>query len=136
MAREAVHSAWSGDEIPSPPNYAMLDTLALRAFNNVNDQTFAAMSAKARLEAFALEYCRTIGDAEEAEIDAEAEALGVPVDRVNALKGLESAERARILAEVLRIFGDRELANDADTKLDKLLDDVLGTSGFEGTIPG
>ena len=114
----------------------MSDTLALRAFNSVNGSEFAAMSAKARLEAFAIEYCRTITAAEEAEIDAEASALGVPVDRVHALKGMATAERARILAEVLRIFGDREQANDEHTKLDRLLDDVLGTSGFEGTIPG
>lgn len=114
----------------------MSETLASRAFSNVNGPDFAAMSAKARLEAFAIQYCRTIGEADEPEIDAEASALGVPVDRVQALKGLASAERARILAEVLRIFGDREQANDEHTKLDRLLDDVLGVSGFEGTIPG
>jgi hypothetical protein len=114
----------------------MSDTLALRAFNNVNGPDFAAMSAKSRLEAFAIEYCRTITEASEPEIEAEATALGVPVDRVHAIKGMATAERALILAEVLRIFGDREQANDEHTKLDRLLDDVLGVSGFEGTIPG
>ena len=45
-------------------------------------------------------------------------------------------DRAHILAEVLRIFGDRTEGTEDRTKLDKLLDDVLGTSGHEGTIPG
>ena len=58
-----------------------------------------------------------------------------PDHRARRLR-LVTAERARILATVLRIFGDREQANDHATKLDKLLDDVLGTAGFEGTIPG
>lgn len=94
------------------------------------------MSAKARLEAFAWEYCKTVSEAPEDAVQAEALALGLPIERLHTLQSLVTAERAQILAEVLRIFGDREQANDGETRLDKLLDDVLGVSGFEGTIPG
>jgi hypothetical protein len=114
----------------------MTHTLASRAFNAINDAAFAEMSAKARLEAFAIEYCRVVSNAAEPEIQEEAAALGLPTERVHALKGLDGSARAQILAEVLRIFGDRAVANDEHTKLDTLLDDVLGTSGFEGTMPG
>lgn len=114
----------------------MTETIALEAFNSVNTAEFAALSPKARLEAFAWEYCRRVSEASPDAIVAEASALGVPVERLQELQGLATAERARILAEVLRLFGDRETANDGETKLDRLLDDVLGTSGFEGTIPG
>ena len=114
----------------------MADTLAQKAFGSANTDAFASMAPKARLEAFAWEYCKTVADASDDDISREAEALGVDVARLSALSGLVSAERAKILAEVLRIFGDRETSRDGETGLDRLLDDVLGTSGFEGTIPG
>lgn len=114
----------------------MSETLTKRAFDSVNTPDFAAMSPKARLEAFAWEYCRTVSGASAPEVEAEAASLGLPVARLQGLSALVGAERARILAEVLRIFGDRQEGTEHATKLDALLDEVLGTSGFQGTIPG
>jgi len=111
-------------------------SLAERAFSSVASPEFSAMSPKARLESFAWAYCRTVAEATPADVEAEAAAMGMPSSRLHALQELVNAERARILAEVLRIFGDRESGSDHASKLDALLDDVLGTSGFEGTIPG
>lgn len=114
----------------------MTDTLAQHAFDALNKDEFTGFSPKGRLEAFAWEYCRTVSEAPEEAVAAEAGALGLPVERLHALRDLVAADRSKILAAVLTIFGDREQANDDRTKLDKLMDDVLGTSGHEGTIPG
>lgn len=115
----------------------MSDSLAQKAFETVNSTPeFTEMSPKARLEAFAWAYCRTVAESTDAEIAAEAAALGLPLERLAGLRELVHNDRAHILAEVLRIFGDRAEGTEDRTKLDKLLDDVLGTSGHEGTIPG
>src|SRR4051794_19381889 len=114
----------------------MSESLAQKAFASVNTPEFSALSPKGRLEAFAWAYCRTVAEAPDEDVAAEATALGLPLERLSGLKALVHNDRARILAEVLRIFGDRAEGTEDRTKLDKLLDDVLGTSGHEGTIPG
>ena len=114
----------------------MADTLASQAYNAVNTADYAAMSRKGRLEAFAWSYCRTVAEASDDAIEAEAVALGVPRDRLSMLARLVDAEQAKILAEVLRIFGDREQADGQTTEFDRLLDEVMGATGHEGTLPG
>ncbi len=114
----------------------MAETLASQAFGAVNTPDYAAMSRKGRLEAFAWSYCRTVAGAPDDAIEAEAVALGVPKDRLTVLAGLVDAEQARILAEVLRIFGDRDQSEDQTTEFDRLLDEVMGATGHEGTLPG
>jgi hypothetical protein len=102
----------------------------------VSGEEFAAMSRKARLEAFSWAYCRTIAEATEEQLQAEATELGLPVDRLHTLAGLVTAERALILAKVLSLFGDRQVDPDRPSELDTLLDEIMGTAGYEGTIPG
>jgi hypothetical protein len=108
----------------------------MQAFDSVNGEEFAAMSRKARLEAFSWAYCRTVAEASEEQLRAEAAELGLPVERLHTLAGLVTAERALILAKVLSIFGDREPDPDRPSELDTLLDEIMGTSGYQGTIPG
>jgi hypothetical protein len=113
-----------------------MHTLAQRAFDALNTSDFVLLSPKGRLEAFAWEYCRTVSEAPDEAVAGEAETLGLPVDRLNDLRALVAADRTKILAEVLRIFGDRKQSSDEAAKIDRLMDEVLGTSGHEGTLPG
>ena len=108
----------------------------MQAFDSVNGEEFAAMSRKARLEAFSWAYCRAVAEASEEQRRAEAAELGLPVERLDELGGLVTAERALILAKVLGVFGDRQPDPDRPSELDSLLDEIMGTSGYEGTIPG
>lgn len=115
----------------------MAESLATQAFRSVNTEEFATLTRKARLEAFCWAYCRTIADAPPEEVAAEAAELGVSSDRLGELGGLVNEPRAKVLAEVLRMFGDRPPRSGPPTELDRLFDDIMGTTGgYEGTIPG
>jgi hypothetical protein len=114
----------------------MSETIATQTFATINTQEFAPLAPKARLERFSWEYCRALAAASKPDLDAEARALGVPVEQVETLAGLVNETKMRIVAEVMRIFGDREPPPGPPTALDTLMDDIMGISGREGTIPG
>ena len=113
----------------------MPETIAHQAFDSVRSEAFLAMSPKARLDTFAWAYCCAISEASEAEIQNEAGELAVPEEQLRALRDMRECEQARIVAEVLRIFCDRQPGTEA-SPFDTLLDDVMGVGGFDGTIPG
>ena len=114
----------------------MSDTIATRTYAEVNTEAFAHLAPKARLEQFSWAYCRALADASGPEREAEARALGVPSEQVEHLAGLVTESKMQIVAEVMRLFGDREPPPGPPTPLDTLMDDIMGISGREGTIPG
>ena len=115
----------------------MADTLASKAFDAVNTAEFATITRKARLEAFAWSYCTTLAAASAEERRAEAAALGVPEERLDEVAGHVDAPRALVVADVLRLFGDRDPDSREATAIDRLFDELMGTSGgYDGTIAG
>ena len=107
-----------------------------RALDEISTPEFSGLRSKARLEAFSLAYSRILSEAQQNEIEIEATQIGVPTADLLTLRDLHSTERARILAETLRLFGNRQQTAGEASEVDRLLDEVMGTSGFEGTIPG
>jgi hypothetical protein len=108
----------------------------MRAFRAVNTDEFTALNRKAKLEAFAGSYCRTLADASSDERASEATALGVDRAHLDELATRINAPLAQALADVLRLFGDRPPDAPGATEVDDLLEELLGASGHEGTIAG
>ena len=118
-------------------NARMAETLATKAYRSLDTDELATITRKARLEAFTWSYCQTLAAATEAERLEEARALGVPVERLDEVAGHVDAPRALILADVLRLFGDRDTSSAEPTEIDLLFDEIMGTTGgFDGTLPG